>query len=73
MRQLRLGLAILLMGMLTLGYFASQKAALSGEASVYAKQVDVPAVKWLALVGIVAVVGLGFIPERESDREADAE
>jgi hypothetical protein len=71
MRRLRLGLAILLMGLLALGYFASQKAALSGDAPAYAKRVDIPAVKWLALLGIVTVVGLGLIPDRETNGEAE--
>lgn len=73
MRRLRLGLAVLLMGLLALGYFASQQAALGGEASAYAKRADTPAVKWLALVGILVVAGLGFVPDREATTEAETE
>lgn len=73
MRRLRLGLAVLLMGLLTLGYFASQQAALGGEAPAYAKRVDTPSVKWLALVAIATVIGLGFVPDRDATTEAEPE
>lgn len=71
MKSLRLGLAALLMGVLAVGYFASQKAALASEAPAFAAKVDTPVVKWAALLALLVVVGFAFVPDR--DQEAKPE
>lgn len=69
MRRVRLGISALLMAGLALGYFASQKAALAGEAPAFARSVDTPAVKWASLLALVIVVVFAFVPNREADPE----
>lgn len=73
MRPLRIGLAALLMGILAVGYFLSQSAALSGDAPAYALRVDTPAVKLVALLASLFVLGFAFVPDRDPEPEAESE
>lgn len=73
MKPLRIGLAALLMGLLAVGYFTSQAAAFSGEAPAHALRVDTPALKMGALLALLVVIGLAFVPDREKEPGADPE
>lgn len=67
MNAARLAVSLALTVLLAGGYAASQWAALTGQAVDYAKRVDVPTIQALALVLLVAVVALAFIPERTDE------
>ncbi len=64
MRLLRDGVAMIGTLALALGYLASQRAALLGEAPAYAASVDVPTVRLAALVLFVAIVALALIRDK---------
>ena len=67
MTRIRTLLTIVTALLLTLGYSASQLAWFAGPdaASEYARKIDQPPVRLLALVLLVAAVVLAFVPERE--------
>jgi succinate dehydrogenase hydrophobic anchor subunit len=69
MKTLRLGLfavsAILLVG----GYLASTAFVLRGQAADWARRIDQPPVKWLALVLCVAAVVFGFLKDADDGEE----
>lgn len=67
MKTLRTALALVTVGLLTVGYFVSQYAYFNGWAADYAARVDVPPVSRLALVIFLAIVVLGFVKERGMD------
>ena len=50
--------------MLTVGYLASQSAALTGQAKEYAEKVDRPEIVYLALFFFLAALVCFFIPEK---------
>lgn len=70
MERLRFGYVILLTLILGLGYAASQYHFFNGTAAQYAAQVDVPAIRSLALLLLVAGVALGFGKSPSSDPES---
>ncbi|GMV89324.1 MAG: hypothetical protein AMXMBFR81_22550 [Chthonomonas sp.] len=55
---------------LAVGYFASQRAALDGQAPAYAAGVDVPAVRLAATVLFVALVVLALIRNKNEEQGA---
>jgi hypothetical protein len=69
MSGLRRLLSYMVLALLTLGYLASQWAALNGSASDYAARVDIPQVKLLSLALLIAALALAFIPDREGEPE----
>ncbi len=69
MTSLRRLLSYIVLSLLTLGYLASQWAALTGVAPDYAARVDIPQVKLLSLLLLVAALVLAFIPDREAENE----
>lgn len=64
MRLLRDGVAMIGTLALALGYLASQRAALLGEAPAHAASVDVPTVRLAALILFVAIVALALIRDK---------
>ncbi len=66
MRTARLAVSISLTVLLAGGYAASQFAAIAGDPAVWARQIDVPSVKWLSLVLLLATIVLSFVPDQES-------
>ncbi len=73
MERLRFGYVILLTLILGLGYAASQYHFFNGTAAQYAAQVDVPAIRSLALLLLVAGVALGFAKSTSSEAEPSSE
>ncbi|MEZ0326873.1 MAG: hypothetical protein ACAH95_13315 [Fimbriimonas sp.] len=69
MSSLRRLLSYVVVALLTLGYLASQWAALNGTASDYAARVDIKEVKLLSLLLLIAALVLAFIPDREVEPE----
>lgn len=57
-------MAVLLLG---LGYAASQFAAFTGTQTEYAVKADQPQIRYLALLLLLAAIGLAFVPDREGD------
>jgi hypothetical protein len=55
---------------LALGYFASQRAALDGQAPAYAAAVDVPAVRLAASVLFLVLVALALIRDKNKEQGA---
>lgn len=66
MKTLRLAIATVTLVLMTAGYAASQYAYFNGTASAYASKVDVPAVSYLAFALFLAIVVLGFVPDRSA-------
>ena len=73
MKQIRIGLAALVMLALAAGYAKSQIAWFNREAPAYAASVDTPAVKGIALLVLLVVAAFAFVRDREPDPEADSE
>ena len=69
MSGIRQLLSYVVLTLLTLGYLASQWAALKGTAHEYAARVDIPQVKLLSLFLLIAALVLAFIPDREVEKE----
>ena len=69
MKSVRTLLSIVVIGLLALGYAASQVAALGGTAAKYAAQIDSPSIQWLALLILLASVALAFVPDKEADHK----
>lgn len=67
LRQGLLAIIILVLGM---GYAASQWFYFQGRAAEYARVVDVPSIRTLALILLLMFVVFAFIPVRESEIEA---
>jgi hypothetical protein len=65
MSSIRKTLSYVVLALLTLGYLASQWAALQGTAPDYSARVDVPPVQTLSLIIFIAALVLAFIPDRE--------
>jgi len=65
MKTVRMALSALTIGLLGLGFIASQLAGLSGNQMKYAEQVDAAPIRMLALVLLLGAVALAFVPERE--------
>jgi hypothetical protein len=65
MKKLRTAVAVVTLVLLTAGYAVSQIAALQGWAADYALRVDSPPVQRLAMALFLAIVALGFIPDRD--------
>lgn len=70
MRLLRDGVAMIGTLALTFGYFASQRAALEGQAPAYAASVDVPAVRLAASLLCLVLVALALVREKNEERGA---
>ncbi len=68
MGSLRRLLSYITLTLLTLGYLASQWAALNGTAPEYAARVDVTQVKLLSLALLVVALVLAVIPDREAEQ-----
>lgn len=68
MKLLRLALTVASLGLLALGYAASQFYALTGRAAQYSTLIDVAPVRWLALLLFIGAVVLCFVPEPEERR-----
>ena len=68
MKTLRAAVAVTGAILLTLGYIASQIAAIQGQgaAADYAAKVDQPSIRALALVLLVAALILSCLPDREA-------
>lgn len=66
MKGLRTAFGLIVMGMLVLGYAASQSAFFSQTTAEYAAKIDVPQVKWLSL-GVVALLVVLAIWEPRAD------
>ncbi len=67
MNKLRTLLSAVVVAFLGLGYAASQNAALSGNASQYATQVDTPTIQYFALVLLGLCIVFAFLRDREAD------
>jgi len=65
MKKVRLLLGGISAVLLTVGYLASQSAALSGQAKEYAEKVDRPEIVYLSLFFFLAALVFFFIPDRE--------
>lgn len=65
MRFIRQCLAIITVALLALGYVASVYSSVTGDGAAYAARVDVPAVKFVALLLLVALIIFAIIPDRE--------
>lgn len=69
MTNLRTAFAALVVALLTLGWGGAALAAVRGTAGEWAEKVDgagAGPVRMLALVVLVAAVGLAFVPDREA-------
>lgn len=75
MERLRYGYILLMALFLGLGYAASQYHFFNGTAAQYAAQVDVPTIRGLALLLLVAGIALGFAktPIKETAQETNSE
>lgn len=67
MQTLRWALAVVSFAWLAGGYLASQIAYRLGRAPEYARAVDQPAVKWLALALLAAAVVCALVPDKGGD------
>ncbi|GAB4133843.1 MAG: hypothetical protein Fur0036_19570 [Fimbriimonadaceae bacterium] len=70
MERLRYGYVLVMALLLGLGYAASQYHFFNGTAAQYAAQVDVPTIRSLALLLLVAGIALGFAKSPSSDPES---
>lgn len=70
MRLLRDGVAVIGTLALAIGYFASQRAALDGQAPQYAAALDVPAVRLAASVLFVVLVVLALVGNKNEEQGA---
>lgn len=73
MKTVRSALALVICLLLALGYAASQWAFFHGQAADYAKRVDTPPVRLLALALLIGCVVLTFVPARPRDDSGEAE
>jgi hypothetical protein len=64
-KLLRLVLSVLSLGLLMLGYLASQVAAMQGNALAYAEKVDAAPIRIIALIVLLAAIGSCFLPSEE--------
>lgn len=62
---IRYGLLGFTLVMLAVGYAASQWFFFTGRAKEYATLVDVPSLRMLSLIILVALITLAFVPMRE--------
>jgi hypothetical protein len=53
------------LALMTLGYLASQWAALNGTAPAHAASVDQPPIHLLSLIVMIAAIALAFFRDRE--------
>lgn len=68
MQTIRTALFVMIVGLLSIGYAASQWAWLTADFESYAKKVDVPPVQHLALVALLVVVGAAcYWPNSKGD------
>ncbi len=67
MKNIRMILSVGILAFLVCGYAASQYAVWQGNAVAYAKQIDSPPVKWLALVFLFLCIVLSFIRDPEAN------
>lgn len=65
MSFLRYSLTVVALLALAAGYAASQYAFFNGRASDYARAVENPAIKTLALVLLFAAIAFSFLPVKE--------
>jgi hypothetical protein len=65
MSVLRYSISALVLLGLAAGYAASQLAFFSGQAAEFARAVDRPAVKWLALGVLLTAILFAFISEKD--------
>ncbi len=70
MRLLRDGVAMIGTLALSVGYFASQRAALDGQAPAYAAAVDVPSVRMAATVLFLVLVILAVVRNKNEEQGA---
>lgn len=54
--------------LIAVGYLASQVAFFQGSSAEYAARVDSPPIVMLAMVVLLAVIALFFIPDREEPK-----
>lgn len=73
MKNLRAALAALAVALLTAGWAGAAWAAMNETAPDWAARMDLPPIRTLALVLLVAAVGLAFVPDRESETEESGE
>jgi uncharacterized transporter YbjL len=59
----------IVMGLLVLGYLASQVAALTGTAAEYAARVDQLPVQMLSLFLFLTALGLAVVPDKEESAQ----
>ncbi len=67
MKELRAVLSVVVTAALCLGYAASQWAVFSGKAPEYARSIDVPTVKWIALCVLVVCIVFAFVRDNEAN------
>ncbi len=65
MKSVRLAIALCALALMAGGYLVSQWQYFLGDAAAYAKAVDALPVQRVALVLLVALVALAFVPERD--------
>jgi hypothetical protein len=65
MRKVRLLLGGISAILLTVGYLASQSAAMTGQAREYAEKVDRPEIVYLSLFFFLAALACFFVPDKE--------
>ncbi|MEJ5171524.1 MAG: hypothetical protein WHU10_11095 [Fimbriimonadales bacterium] len=65
MRGLKEAFAAIVVVLLALGYAASQRAFFAGVPEEWAAKVDVPQIRILALVVVIALLALGLVRDRE--------
>lgn len=66
MKTVRIAFGAVCLVLLGAGYAMSQLAAFQGWAAQWAATVDVPAVRNLALILLLAAVALAFAPDEEA-------
>lgn len=69
MKSLRNLLSIIVVGLLALGYAASQLAALQGSGASYAVKIDSPPIQMLSLAILLGSVLLAFIPDKGANEK----
>lgn len=65
MKTIRLALTSISVLLLAGGYALSQWSFFAGNPSVYAAQMDQPAVRWLATFLLFTAIGMVFLKEEE--------
>ena len=69
MKQVRLVLSVVLLGLLVAGYGVSQYAVMTGTAASYAQTIDCPPVQWIALAFLIACIVFAFMKDPEANEK----